>query len=279
MNDNEKNNTPQDSYEEEDVEYISQLLAERKKANAINLNQQQSETVTPETSIPKPKNVPPPPKRRYERRFPVIPVMLALAAAAVIIISIFAFSSSQTAGTDPSDTKNFGESSDIELDFPEWITVNLLTVNQYSRPGIKLEEVNGAVVHYVANPGTTAEQNRRYFEGLAQSKNTYGSSNFIIGIDGEILMIVPPDEIAYCSNDRNYDTISIECCHPDETGEFTQETYDSLIKLLSWLSREYNFKSTDIIRHYDITEKLCPIYYVNNPGKWQKLLQDVEEYE
>lgn len=36
--------------------------------------------------------------------------------------------------------------------------VELLTVNEYSRPGTELAQVNGIVVHYTANPGTTAEQ-------------------------------------------------------------------------------------------------------------------------
>ena len=45
--------------------------------------------------------------------------------------------------------------------------VELLTVNEYSRPGTELAQVNGIVVHYTANPGTTAEQNRSYFESLA----------------------------------------------------------------------------------------------------------------
>ena len=46
--------------------------------------------------------------------------------------------------------------------------VELLTVNEYSRPGTELAQVNGIVVHYTANPGTTAEQNRSYFESLAR---------------------------------------------------------------------------------------------------------------
>ena len=42
--------------------------------------------------------------------------------------------------------------------------VELLDINEYSRPGIPLEKINGIVVHYTANPGSTAEENRNYFE-------------------------------------------------------------------------------------------------------------------
>lgn len=37
---------------------------------------------------------------------------------------------------------------------------------------------------------------------------------------------MPLTEVAYASNSRNDDTVSIEVCHPDETGEFSQVTYD-----------------------------------------------------
>lgn len=100
----------------------------------------------------------------------------------------------------------------------DWITVDLLPENPYSRPQIPLKQVNGVVVHYTGNPNTSAEANRSYFAGLAQSGATYASSHFIIGIDGKVIQCIPLNEIAYCSNSRNDDTISIECCHPDQSG-------------------------------------------------------------
>lgn len=151
----------------------------------------------------------------------------------------------------------------------------LLTPNSYSRPQSPLWIVNGVVIHYTANPGSTAEANRNYFENLKTSKETYSSSHFVIGIDGEIIQCIPLNEISYASNTRNGDTISIECCHPDETGEFTKETYDSLVKLTTWLCINYNLKEKDILRHYDVTKKLCPLYYVENEDKWSDFKNEV----
>jgi len=105
-----------------------------------------------------------------------------------------------------------------EIDRLAWIEQMPLTINPYSRPGYLLEEVNGIVIHYIGNPATTALQNRNYFESLATSHETYASSNFIVGLVGEIIQCIPVDEIAYASNQRNKDTLSIEICHPDETG-------------------------------------------------------------
>ena len=160
-------------------------------------------------------------------------------------------------------------------DAPEWVERQLLPVNEYSRPGEKLTAVNGVVVHYTGNPGTTAEQNRSYFAGLAQSGETYASSNFVIGLEGEILECVPLDEVAYASSQRNYDTLSIEVCHPDDTGEFTQASYDALVKLVQWLVDTYGLEQDQILRHYDVTGKECPRYYVQHHEAWEAFLDDL----
>ena len=67
-----------------------------------------------------------------------------------------------------------------EITIPDWLVQDILPVNEYSRPGIALSEVNGVVVHYTGNPGTTAEQNRSYYKNLAETKETYASSHFYL---------------------------------------------------------------------------------------------------
>lgn len=153
--------------------------------------------------------------------------------------------------------------------------VELLDVNEYSRPGISLEQINGIVIHYTANPGSTAQNNRDYFEGLKDSHETKVSSHFVVGIEGEIVQCIPSSEIAYASNSRNSDTLSIECCHTDKTGEFTEATYTSLVRLTGWLCYRFNLTSEDVIRHYDVTGKICPKYYVDYPNAWEQFKADV----
>ncbi len=164
----------------------------------------------------------------------------------------------------------------------EWIgapelDVQLLDVNPYSRPGIPLEKVKGIVVHYVGNPNTTAEANRNYFQGLKDAQNTHASSHFVVGLKGEIIQCVPSGEIAYASNNRNKDTLSIECCHPDDTGKFTEETYASAVQLTGWLCSRFGLESKYVIRHYDVTGKLCPKYFVEHNDEWEKFLENVDE--
>lgn len=155
------------------------------------------------------------------------------------------------------------------------LDVQLLTVNDYSRPGIPIEQVNGIAVHYTANPGATAQQNRDYFENLKDSHETQASSHFIIGLEGEIIQCIPSSEISYATNERNVDTLSIECCHPDQTGKFNDATYNSLVDLTAWLCNRFMLSTDDIIRHYDVTGKNCPKYYVEHPEEWEQFKADV----
>lgn len=143
-----------------------------------------------------------------------------------------------------------------------------LTVNRYSRPGIQLKKVDGIVIHYTANRGSRAFNNRSYFENLRLTHQTSASSHFIIDQDGTILQIIPLNEIAYASNTRNKDTISIECCYNESDGRFTRATYRTLIALVKALMDHYHLTSDDVIRHYDVTGKLCPLYFVENPREW-----------
>ena len=153
---------------------------------------------------------------------------------------------------------------------------DLLPVNEYSRCGDKLKRVNAVVIHYVGNPNTTAWQNRSYFENLATSGETSASSNLIVGLEGEALLCVPLDEVAYCSNDRNYDTVSIEFCHPGADGKPNQATYDTLVKLTAWLCDLYGLDAREgVIRHYDVTGKQCPMYFVQNAAEWTQFQSDV----
>lgn len=160
---------------------------------------------------------------------------------------------------------------------PDYVEKDYLTVNPWSRPGEPLEEINGVVIHYVGNPGTTAQANRNYFESLSSGEEgVYASSHFIVGLEGEVVQCIPLTEIAYASNSRNDDTVAIEVCHPDETGQFSQVTYDRVVELTAWLCKTFRLDpATDVIRHYDVSGKLCPLYYVENPEAWDQFLTDV----
>ena len=162
-------------------------------------------------------------KRQIAKR--VAAVGGGIAAVTVIAAAIFWFRGGSSM---PVARRNYGE-YDIgnptrQVERPE-LDVQLLTVNEYSRPGTPADQIRSVVVHYTANPGSTAQNNRDYFENLKDTQETKVSSNFIVGLEGEIIQCVPTAEVAYASNSRNHDSVSIECCHPDETGKFEDATY------------------------------------------------------
>lgn len=164
--------------------------------------------------------------------------------------------------------------SDVTV--PDYVDADYLPLNPYSRPGTPLREISAVVVHYVGNPGSTAANNRSYFRNLALTHETYASSHFLVGLEGEVLQCVPLTEIAYCSNTANDYSISIEVCHEDETGEFNAQTMESLQTLVSWLCETFSLDpEQDVIRHYDVTGKICPKYYVENEEAWETFRADV----
>lgn len=159
------------------------------------------------------------------------------------------------------------------------ISDKLLTINKYSRPstkyldeGVTRKKITHVVVHYVANSGSSAINNRNYFENLRNREKTYAGAHYIVGLDGEIIRCIPDDEIAYHAGnaDMNACSIGIEVCHPDNTGRFNYKTYLSLLKLVSWLCDKYDIPVSNVIRHYDVTGKACPIYYVQYGSEWKK---------
>lgn len=145
------------------------------------------------------------------------------------------------------------------------ITKNLLTPNKYSRPQKPLEKVTKIAVHYVGNPGTSAIANRNYFENQ-KNGGRYVSSHYIIGLQGEIIQCIPLNEWSYCTNQANGYSISIECCNPDSTGKFNSATEQSLAELCTYLLEKFGLGVDDIIRHYDVTGKQCPLYW--SPTKY-----------
>lgn len=222
-------------------------------------------------------------RRRAKRRRVLIYRCLALVIFALFLVGIFQLTgivyrgirawregnetSAQNIGPDISQTEN-------PIEKPK-MTVNLLEENRYSRPGTELKSVKNVFVHYTANQGTTAAQNRSYFANLAETGERSASAHFIIGYEGEIIQCIPLNEEAFAVKGRNKDSVSIECCYLAEDGAFTPATYSSLIDLLAWLCGEYGLSAQDILRHYDEGGKKCPIYYVEHEDEWEQLLEDV----
>lgn len=196
-------------------------------------------------------------RQKGNHTFAAAAALVAVAIIAVAAVKSELFANKNTVRDEPA---------------PDWVDVQLITVDGHSRRGVKLEEINDIVIHYVGNPNTTAQQNRNYFDGTESTV----SSHFVVGLDGEVIQCLPLDEKSSATSERNRDTISIEVCHPDESGKFTEATYASLVRLTAWLCDTYGLSAEHIIRHYDTCGKECPLYFVEHEDAWERFKSDVD---
>lgn len=122
------------------------------------------------------------------------------------------------------------------------------------------------ILHYIGNPGTTAAANAKYFLNV----NSRTSVHYMVD-DSSIIEIIPPTMKSYGTNSKEHNEkgIQIEMCHPDGTGKINEATLKNVV----WLCRELMgaFGITEIIRHYDVTGKRCPLWYVEHPEEWEEL--------
>ena len=215
-------------------------------------------------------------KERRQKRAKQLWTHIALCSAVmVILLTVSVVAMGVAAGEDVFLVK---EKFTKYIETPPAYSEQFLPINEFSRPGTVLEEVNAIVIHYTGNPGTTAQQNRSYFENLAVTQETKASSHFIVGLSGEIIQCVPLEEISYASNERNMDTIAIECCIDNEAGRFNEKTYESLVELTAWLVGQYDLTMDDVIRHFDVSGKACPKYFVEHESAWEDFKMDVTKH-
>lgn len=206
-------------------------------------------------------------KRRIKRKKRIREMVIILIVVVLALCGVLGFTLYKNGGKLPAKQLNVKT-----LITPDYVDEQLINVG-FARTGVKLVEINNIVIHYVGNPDTSAQNNRDYFN----KADTTVCSHFVIGLDGEVIQCIPLDEKSNASNNRNLDTISIEVCHPDESGKFNNATYSSLVRLTAWLCDNSGLKAKDVIRHYDITGKECPKYFVDNESEWKNFLEDVKE--
>lgn len=211
-------------------------------------------------------------RRRRIRRARFKKAALLLCAVAALTGGIFAVTKLiRTLSVSNKSVSNETKINAKDVKVPDYVDVQLIPKGE-ARKGKKLDKVKYIVIHYVGNPATSAQNNRDYFA----KSDTQVCSHFVIGLNGEIIQCVPLNERSAASNERNKDSISIEVCHPDKNGKFNDATYESLVKLTSWLCGEFDINEESVIRHYDVTGKLCPLYYVNNPEEWSKFRNEIK---
>lgn len=140
------------------------------------------------------------------------------------------------------------------------------------------------VIHYTANDGDSDEANGNYFH----NKVVKASAHYFVDNDS-ITQSVPNNYVAYSVGDKRYsdykttggakfygkctnaNSISIEMCDTKKDGihNVTEATINNTIELVKILMKKYNVTIDRVVRHFDISGKKCPSYFVNK-SEWQK---------
>lgn len=188
------------------------------------------------------------------------------------------------------------------------ITTDLLRVNRWSRPGRPLSAVLAIVFHWVGNPGTSAKENRDYFESRGVVRSEYCSAHYIIGLEGEVLQCIPEGEVAYHvgseipdpasgriytdwarwkfgsfagnpeTTSPNNCTIGIELCHTDRAGHHPQATLESALELARDLCGRYELDPmSSITTHWRVVGyKRCPRMWTARPELFERFRREVK---
>ena len=160
-----------------------------------------------------------------------------------------------------------------------------MKINKYGRPGTKRKKTTKIAWHFTGQHDVSAKNTVSYFSNVVANgykvngRYIYASSHLVMGLNGEIYHIVPFNEIAYTTNDANYYSIGVECATTGSDDHYTDEEYVSMVKTGAWLAQTYKLDPRkDFIRHYDVTRKVCPRYFVNNVKAWKQFKLDCYNY-
>lgn len=163
------------------------------------------------------------------------------------------------------------------------VEIKIKTANRSNYGGKRsTADIKYIVIHYTANDGDTDEGNGNYF-----ANNIVGASAHYFVDDDSITRSVPDDYIAWAVGGSKYkytkggkfygkctnaNSISIEFCDTKKNGvyDFTEATMKNAADLVKLLMKKYTVPVERVIRHYDVTGKVCPKPFVDDEKAWKE---------
>jgi len=151
--------------------------------------------------------------------------------------------------------------------------IDMLITNKTSRP-FRKNTPTYLAVHWTANegPGSDADNNARYFQNSGRA----ASAHYCVD-DHQIVRCVPEDEVAYSvgatrytafkaqhigGDNPNNHVISVEMC-VNSDGKFWS-MYSNTAHLCADILKRHGWGIDKLIRHYDVTGKVCPAFFVTD---------------
>lgn len=150
-------------------------------------------------------------------------------------------------------------------------------------------QIKFLVYHYTGNRTDTALNNANYFRTGYRD----ASAHYFVD-DNNIYQSVPDNYVAwsvgstgwldqgspYASKGHKYwqiatnvNTLNIEMCSTN--GVHTDATLKNAKELGQYLCDKYNIPNSNVIRHFDVNGKLCPITMVTNEERWNSFKANI----
>ncbi len=157
---------------------------------------------------------------------------------------------------------------------------NIAHSSNYSRAKYKKEYI---VVHYTGNDFDTDEANTNYFKGANRNASAH------VFVDDDSATISVPFDMTAWSVGRNYggklfnvaknsNTLNVEMCDRTKDGAYsaTEATMNNAAALIKKLMLEYGIPMERVVRHYDVCNKRCPAYMVDESA-WLSFKKRIED--
>lgn len=137
------------------------------------------------------------------------------------------------------------------------------------------------VVHYTAGKKDSAKGNVNYFANNA----VQASAHYFCDANGWE-QSVDDNDIAWsvgtagvyrqrhpeCSN---YNSISVEMCCESDRYTISERTRRNAAKLVSKLMIRYDIGIDHVLRHWDVVNKKCPAWWVDDETQWTSFRKEV----
>ena len=141
------------------------------------------------------------------------------------------------------------------------------------------------VIHFTANDGDTAANNVNYFAGAGRK----ASAHYFVDENNIYQSVRDNDTAWHCGTSgkyyhpscRNANSIGIEMCSRMSGGQYyiKAEAVNNAVRLARQLMGRYGIAPDMVVRHYDVTHKLCPEPFVRDPALWEDFKQRIAAEE
>ena len=144
------------------------------------------------------------------------------------------------------------------------------------------------VVHYTANDGDTDAGNANYFA----QPNRGASAHYFVDEDSITQTVHDEDAAWHCGGGlqgnsghtfyqkcTNRNSIGVEMCSDKVNGKYviTTQTVERTAGLVRALMLKYSVPVERVIRHYDVTGKICPEPWVRETQLWENFKTRLKE--